>query len=143
MINSSRRSFIAAAAAFGATPVWALSNSFASRHRWIERRDLYPEGVASGDPEPTSVILWTRRPFSDGRAQATLHVEVAEDAMFDRVIVGAEAGVSEESDWTCRVLVGGLRADHIYWYRFTDNDGGGSDREQRTRRTAQERADPS
>jgi alkaline phosphatase D len=126
VINSSRRSFIAAAAAFGATPVWALSNSSASRHRWIERRDLYPEGVASGDPEPTSVILWTRRPYSDGRAQATLHVEVAEDAMFDRVIVAAEARVFEESDWTCRVLVGGLKADHIYWYRFTDNDGGGS-----------------
>jgi alkaline phosphatase D len=126
VINSSRRSFIAAAAAFGATPVWALSNSSASRHRWIERRDLYPEGVASGDPEPTSVILWTRRPFSDGRAQATLHVEVAEDATFDRVIVAAEARVSGESDWTCRVLVGGLKADHIYWYRFIDNDGGGS-----------------
>ena len=126
MITSTRRSFIAAAAAFGATPVWALSNAAASRRRWVERRDLYPEGVASGDPEPTSVVLWTRRPFSDGRAQATLHVEVAEDAAFHRVIAAAEAGVSEESDWTCRVLVGGLKPDHVYWYRFTDGDGYGS-----------------
>ena len=27
-----------------------------------ERRDLFPQGVASGDPTPGSVILWTRRP---------------------------------------------------------------------------------
>ena len=126
MITSTRRSFIAAAAAFGATPVWALSNAAASRRRCVERRDLYPEGVASGDPEPTSVVLWTRRPFSDGRAQATLHVEVAEDAAFHGVIAAAEAGVSGESDWTCRVLVGRLKPDHVYWYRFTDGDGYGS-----------------
>ena len=28
----------------------------------IERRDLFPQGVASGDPTSNSVILWTRRP---------------------------------------------------------------------------------
>ena len=37
-------------------------------HQWPERRDLYPEGVASGDPDPNSVILWTRRPFADAGA---------------------------------------------------------------------------
>ena len=26
-----------------------------------ERRDLFPQGVASGDPTANSVILWTRR----------------------------------------------------------------------------------
>jgi alkaline phosphatase D len=124
--NLNRRSFIAAAAAFGATPVWVLSKASASRHRWVERRDLYPEGVASGDPQPTSVILWTRRPFSDGQTRATLHVEVAEDAAFAHVIAAAQAGVAGESDWTCRVLVGGLKPDHVYWYRFTDHDGFGS-----------------
>lgn len=31
---------------------------------WRERRDLYPQGVASGDPRPESVILWIRRPPS-------------------------------------------------------------------------------
>ena len=121
-----RRSFIASAAALGATPVWALPGTAASRHRWVERRDLYPEGVASGDPEPTSVILWTRRSFGDGRARATLHVEVAEDAAFERVIAAAPAAVTQESDWTCRVLVGGLKPDHVYWYRFADSDGLGS-----------------
>ena len=126
MTKSTRRSFIAAAAAFGATPVWALSSASASRHSWAERRDLYPEGVASGDPDPTSVILWTRRPFDGIRTHATLHVEVAEDASFNHVVAAAEAGVFAESDWTCRILVGGLKPDTVYWYRFTDSEGGGS-----------------
>jgi len=124
--KSTRRSFIAAAAAFGATPVWALASPIASRHPWLERRDLYPEGVASGDPEPTSVILWTRRPFGGSAKRATLHVEVAEDSSFKHVVAAAKALVYQESDWTCRVLVGGLEPGSVYWYRFTDSEGGGS-----------------
>jgi alkaline phosphatase D len=126
MSKSTRRSFIAVAAAFGATPVWALSGASASRHHWVERRDLYLDGVASGDPEPSSVVLWTRRPFGDGRARATLHVEVAEDAAFAHVIAAAAVAVTEEADWTCRVLVGRLKPDRVYWYRFLDSEGFGS-----------------
>ena len=63
----SRREFIQVAAAMGASLAWG-GRARASRVNWRERRDLYPEGVASGDPDPHSVILWTRRPFDDGRA---------------------------------------------------------------------------
>ena len=86
---------------------------------------LYPEGVASGDPDPSSVILWTRRPFDQGDRHV-LTVEVAEDEAFKRVVAKAPAPVSASADWTSRVLVGGLRPAHIYWYRFTDADGNGS-----------------
>ena len=72
------------------------------------------------------MLLWTRRPFSDGRTRGVLHLEVAEDTGFKRVIAVAQAAVSGEADWTCRVLVGGLKPDHVYWYRFSDSDGGGS-----------------
>ena len=34
--------------------------------------------------------------------------------------------ISAEADWTCRVLVGGLKPAQVYWYRFTDLDGSGS-----------------
>ena len=93
---------------------------------WRERRDLYPEGVASGDPTSDSVLLWTRRPFVDGRKRAPLTVEIAEDEAFRRKIASASAVVSAESDWTCRVLAGGLKASRIYWYRFADERGFGS-----------------
>ena len=96
-----------------------------SRVHWHERRDLYPQGVASGDPDPHSVILWTRRPFAQGTRQL-LTVEVAEDEAFRRVIAHAQAPVSSAADWTARVLIGGLKPARTYWYRFTDTDGNGS-----------------
>ncbi|HEX4826297.1 MAG TPA: alkaline phosphatase D family protein [Candidatus Polarisedimenticolaceae bacterium] len=121
----SRREFIyQAALAMGASVAWG-GRVLATQWRWNERRDLYPEGVASGDPDFDSVILWTRRPFEGGGTQ-TLTVEVAEDQAFRRVIARAPAIVSAASDWTCRVLVGGLHPAREYWYRFTDADGLGS-----------------
>ena len=61
----SRREFIRSAAAMGAAWVWT-GPARASRSRWREQRNLYPEGVASGDPDSNSVIFWTRRPFDQG-----------------------------------------------------------------------------
>ena len=78
--NVDRRTLIAGAAAIGATLLMA-GQAKASRRKWSERRDLFPEGVASGDPQPTSVILWTRRPFADA-IRGTLHVELALDRDF-------------------------------------------------------------
>ena len=103
----SRRQFVQAALAMGASVAWG-GLARASQSRWTERRDLYPEGVASGDPIADSVILWTRRPFESGGARP-LTLEVAEDQAFRRVVSRAPATVSAASDWTCRVLVGGLR----------------------------------
>src|SRR5439155_10517973 len=63
-----RREFVQLAAALGASLAWG-GPARASATGWHERRDLYPEGVASGDPDPASVILWTRRPFEAGGRQ--------------------------------------------------------------------------
>ena len=123
-MRTSRRDFIQLAAAMGASLAWGGPAS-ASRTKWNERRELYPEGVASGDPDPTSVILWTRRPFGGGERHI-LTVEVAEDEAFRHVVAHAVAPVSAAADWTTRVLVGGLKPARTYWYRFTDDDGNGS-----------------
>src|SRR5437763_2660111 len=120
----SRRDFMGAAAALGASLAWG-GPSRASRVRWRERRDLYPEGVASGDPDPNSVILWTRRRFEDGQRHL-LTVEVAEDEAFRRVVAQARAPVAAPADWTTRVLVGRLKPARTYWYRVIDDDGNGS-----------------
>ena len=116
----SRREFVQVAAAMGASLAWGGA-ARASRAKWTEQPSLYPQGVASGDPDPNSVILWTRRPFAQG-ARQPLTVEVAEDEAFDRVVAHARAPVSAASDWTTRVLVGGLKPSRSYWYRFTDVD---------------------
>ena len=139
MAEIDRRQFLALAASFGASLALCGPTAARSRVKWRERRDLYPEGVASGDPDSGSVILWTRRPFEKGERQ-TLTVEVAEDEGFRRVVAQARAPVSPATDWTARVLVGGLKPARAYWYRFTDRDGNGS-RAGRTR-TAPSSDDP-
>jgi alkaline phosphatase D len=123
-MSLSRRDFIQAAAAIGASAALCFPAK-ASRTKWVERRGMFPQGVASGDPGPDSIILWTRRPFESGNRQL-LTVEVAEDAQFKRVVAHAPAAVTQAADWTSRVLVGGLKPSTSYWYRFTDAQGNGS-----------------
>ena len=121
-----RRQFLKLATALGATLAWGCAHVRPSSSGWRERRDLYPQGVASGDPDAGSVLLWTRRPYADGRESAMLLVEVAEDPAFARVVATASAKVQTASDWTCRVLVGHLPPAGEYWYRFVDEEGNGS-----------------
>ncbi len=125
MKNISRREFVKQAASFGAVLMWATSRAQASSVGWQERRDLFPQGVASGDPAPDSIILWTRRPPVD-KAAAKLTVEIAEDSAFRRVVGKNVTSISADADWTCRVLVAGLKPRTVYWYRFTDDLGFGS-----------------
>ncbi len=126
MAKVSRRRFLQTAVSLGATAVWSRGTAFAASTPWKERRDLYPEGVASGDPDSHSVLLWTRRAPIDEAFIDNLHVEVAEDEKFERVVASTDAPISRDADWTCRVLVGGLKPRHVYWYRFTDKLGEGS-----------------
>jgi alkaline phosphatase D len=121
-----RRAFILSAAAMGCGPVWAEADGQPSRQRWQERRDLYPQGVASGDPQSDSVILWTRRPFAPDAGASKITVELALDPGFDKVVASAVSSVHADADWTCRVLVGNLKPRTVYWYRFTDAQGNGS-----------------
>ncbi len=119
-----RRQFVAAAASMGAVLAWG-GRAVASKASWREAREHFPEGVASGDPTHDSVILWTRRPYLDATPRQ-LAVEVAEDAQFRSVVATAKAPVLAEADWTCRVLVGGLKPACEYFYRFSDGAGNGS-----------------
>ena len=125
MITISRREFLRVAAALGAAGAWA--DSIGSRTNIIgsERRDLFPEGVASGDPDAHSVLLWTRRPIRN-QATAYLRVIVSESETFTHIVAKATVSVSVSSDWTCRVLVGNLKPAHVYWYRFIDRFGNAS-----------------
>ncbi len=121
-----RRAFLRTAVALNATAVWSHGVRAPSRISWQERRDLFPEGVASGDPDFSSVLLWTRHNVGLEHQVEGLVVEVAEDPLFERVIAATHVPISADADWTCRVLVGGLQPSTLYWYRFTDPRGNGS-----------------
>src|SRR5262245_19558500 len=106
MSRPNRRRFILSAAAMGASAAWG-AQAAPSKVKWTERRDLYPQGVASGDPEPACVILWTRRPGDGGPVALTC--EIAEDAAFQRVVAATPVEARAEIGWTARVLAGGLK----------------------------------
>src|SRR3954462_12357583 len=74
----------------------------------IERRDLFPQGVASGDPTANTVILWTRRPPVKDSAAKKLVVEISTTPDFKKIFAGGTAHISADSDWTCRFLTNDL-----------------------------------
>src|SRR5262245_8961454 len=104
MSNLTRRHFLEMAAAMGATAAWSDVLRAPSGTGWKERRDRFPEGVASGDPDSTSVLVWTRCPQEPGSPPRRLTVEVAEDEGFRKVVLTETAPIARDSDWTCRVL---------------------------------------
>ncbi|HEX7114176.1 MAG TPA: alkaline phosphatase D family protein [Steroidobacter sp.] len=110
----------------GATLAWARARPAPSEVVWVERRDYFKQGVASGDPAPDSVLLWTRYSAPEAPPVVHLTVQVAEDAAFERVLATASTRAVAESDHTCRVLVANLKPGRVYWYRFMDEEGRGS-----------------
>jgi alkaline phosphatase D len=125
MSSISRRRFIGAAAAMGATVAWAAGGEKLKARSWAHAPERFAEGVASGDPDTHSVLLWTRvSNATDGTVP--LIVEVAEDSAFERLVASADTKALAAADHTCRVLVAGLEPNRIYWYRFIDADGRGS-----------------
>ncbi|CAL9431460.1 alkaline phosphatase D family protein [Streptomyces sp. enrichment culture] len=87
--------------------------------------DPFTLGVASGDPLPDSVVLWTRLapvPFeADGGLPAervTVHWELAHDERFRRVARRGTATAHPEFHHTVHVEAGHLEAGRVYYYRF-------------------------
>jgi alkaline phosphatase D len=74
----------------------------------------FPQGIASFDPTPDGVLLWTR---VEGGGDVAY--EVATDAEFRHVVTSGGAIASVDTDFTVRVELAGLAAGTQYWYRFT------------------------
>ena len=126
MSPMNRREFVRLAAALSATAIVGDLSGVVSHVGWREARDYFPEGVASGDPDSNSVLLWTRYPQNEKKSGTELTVEISEDELFRHVVAISKTPVLANADWTCRVLVGELKPARAYWYRFTDRAGNGS-----------------
>ncbi|WP_245757228.1 alkaline phosphatase D family protein [Amycolatopsis xylanica] len=86
----------------------------------------FAHGVASGDPLPDSVLLWTRltpsadaTPGSGLGPSAEVGWEVAADAGFRRVVACGRVCTGPDRDHTVKVSADGLRPSTGYFYRFT------------------------
>lgn len=122
MTTVTRREALKLATALGASLAWPGVGLEAEQSPQ-ERRDLFPHGVASGDPRPDSVLLWTRRPPETGSDPIQLTVELADDRGFTHLVSRARTTAEAAADWTVRVLAAGLTPRRVYWYRFVDAQG--------------------
>ncbi|MFI9718752.1 alkaline phosphatase D family protein [Streptomyces sp. NPDC052396] len=89
-------------------------------------KPAFLHGVASGDPLPDGILLWTRvTPAPDavpgsGRGPAVeVGWQVAEDAGFRHVVARGEVTTSAAADHTVKADVRGLRPATDYFFRFT------------------------
>lgn len=114
----SRRELFAAALALGssnALPVWAQPKLSGFPFRL---------GVASGEPMPDGIVLWTRLAPAptDPAAMPAVNIpvswEVSEDESFGKTVKKGEAMATPALAHSVHVEVNGLQPGRWYWYRF-------------------------
>ena len=98
-----------------------------ARPRTTPGRFGFPQGVASADPLPDAVVLWTRvEPEEAGTDSVELLVQLARDPEFGEVVVEQPIVAERGFDFTVRCFTAGLESDHGYHYRFLAPDGSAS-----------------
>ncbi|MCX5534087.1 alkaline phosphatase D family protein [Streptomyces sp. NBC_00006] len=118
----SRRTVVKAAAA-GAALAGPLA---AAAPAQAAEAPAFLHGVASGDPLPDGVLLWTRVtpnadavPGSGKGPDVRVAWEIAEDKAFRQVVGRGTVTASAASDHTVKADVRGLRPATAYYFRFS------------------------
>ncbi|NJC71488.1 twin-arginine translocation signal domain-containing protein [Planosporangium thailandense] len=125
MVNTSleRRTLLkaagtAAGAAAVLTPLGLASPAHAAT-------TVFQHGVASGDPLPDGILLWTRvtptdesRPGSGLGPVVAVEWHVATDPGFAAVVRSGTVSTGPDRDHTVKIDVTGLRPATTYYYRF-------------------------
>ena len=107
----SRRSFLAAAAAFA-----AVSGAQASHGK---QRVSFEHGVASGDPLHDRVIIWTRVTTPNWYDDLEVKWQVARDSKMRRVVAHGHASANVWRDFTVKVDVDDLDPATSYYFQFS------------------------
>ena len=85
----------------------------------------YPQSVASGDPQPTGIVLWTRiAPTAMGDPSAgNIAWQIAADSGFASILVQGVATVDPAADDTVKLPISNpvLAPYTVYYYRFVYN----------------------
>lgn len=104
---------IAGSAAFLASPARLLAQA-------TPANPTFRHGVASGDPDATGVVLWTRVSGRQGAVNGTW--ELSDTPDFAQVLKTGPFATDAGRDWTVKVLATGLAPGGIYYYRFRLGD---------------------
>ncbi|MGW5617637.1 alkaline phosphatase D family protein [Streptomyces sp. NPDC003877] len=132
-----RRTVVKAAAA---TAVLAGPLAATLPARAVDQAPAFLHGVASGDPLPDGVLLWTRVtpvpeaiPGSGTGPDTEVSWTVALDRAFTDVVAKGSTLATAASDHTVKADIRGLRPGTDYWFRFS---AGGTDSPAGRTRTA-------
>ncbi|MBI3463930.1 MAG: alkaline phosphatase D family protein, partial [Planctomycetes bacterium] len=119
-----RRSFLVTTSSLAAAALWS-SRAWGVVKRNVKFADNpFQLGVASGDPAPDGVVLWTRlapRPLEGGGMPAEaveVSWQVAEDEQMTKVVREGTTTATPQWAHAVHVEVDGLRPDRWYWYQF-------------------------
>jgi alkaline phosphatase D len=79
----------------------------------------FTHGVASGDPLPDGVMLWTRAlPATAAVSRARLRYLIARDPALTQVVARGVVTATAERDWTVKLDLRDLSPDTAYYYCF-------------------------
>jgi alkaline phosphatase D len=85
----------------------------------VPRSGRFTHGVASGDPQQTSVLLWTRvHPGEPDAETVVAELTVARDPALRQVVRRTDVESTARRDWTVKVDVGDLDPGVTYYYQF-------------------------
>ncbi len=107
----------------GATALAALPTACGTSRK----PDPFTLGVASGDPTPDGVVLWTRLARDPaaadglggmGSTAVRVDWQVATDDRFRNVVRSGTTSAIEDAAHSVHVQLTGLRAGAVYYYRF-------------------------
>ncbi|MBC8070872.1 MAG: alkaline phosphatase D family protein [Deltaproteobacteria bacterium] len=122
-----RRQFLRATLATVAGWGLGCGDSDAPAREVTDGHELFPQSVASGDPRPGSLIVWTRVELEGDDVEVELELfsdaELTTPAVWDD---GPRQAViaSIDHDHCVKLRVAGLEPDTEYWYRFVvEQDG--------------------
>jgi alkaline phosphatase D len=82
----------------------------------------FTHNVASGEPGPDSVLLWTRYVSATG-VPSKVRVEVSESRDFAKIVGGGQMITGPWRDHTVKITVDGLVPGRFHYYRFIGPDG--------------------
>ena len=109
----SRRHLLAALVTIGSTaPVFV-------RHARAADEQRFGLGIASGQPQASTVVLWTRLSGDGLPPQVDVAWELAEDEAFTHVAASGMESARAEDAHSVHAEPAGLRPDRWYFYRFS------------------------
>jgi alkaline phosphatase D len=82
----------------------------------------FTHNVASGEPGPDSVLLWTRYVSATG-GPSKVRVEISETQDFAKVVGGGQMVTGPWRDHTVKITVDNLAPGKWHWFRFIAPDG--------------------